>query len=780
MRIERESAPAAREAALVVEVMRGGREVLRGLAPEWSRLCDEGPCDEPFYRPEWIGAYLEGFEPDARLAVAIARRDGALRGVLPLVEERTLFFGLPARRLRGAANVHSCRFDLVHGAGDRGEVVQALLGKLAADGGWDVLEVRDVPEGGALEELRRAAEAAGHPTGAWESMRTPYVPLPGKGGSIEEVLGGLDGKFKANLRRRWRKLEQQGEVTFRRVDVADPATLEAFYALEAAGWKGRRGSAIACDARTRAFYDLAAAAMAARGALSLYVLAVAGEPVAIHWGLSWRGRYFLPKPAYDEAHRACSPGQLLLWKVLEDCVARGLTELDFLGPWMEWKADWTERVRPHAFQYVFRKGPWGRALRAAKFELAPRARERWAKEGARMEAVLEKAAQAKAAVGGKGTFAPALPSLAPSMLVPRTRRAGAPFPFSEPGLSTFYFARNGIHALAKAVFGLSGKEVLFPAYFHGVELEALLEAGVRPRFYPVRERMRVDPAEVEARISPETRAIYLIHYAGFPGPVEELRRICDERRLLLLEDCALALLSRIGDRPLGTWGDASIFCVYKTIPAPNGGCVVLRGDAPVAMPRGRKPPLASTAAHAASSMLQGLEARGGAVGRALRRAIRAAGNAASRASKAERVSTGTQHFVRDQVGLAMSDLSRIVVDNQDFDGIVERRRRNYFHLLGRLRDLHPPVFGELPPGVCPLFFPHPVKDKQVVLRKLHARGVEAIDFWRVGHPAVPPGAFPEVDALRQTILEIPCHQDLTPKDVDRVATIVREVVKEGK
>jgi dTDP-4-amino-4,6-dideoxygalactose transaminase len=128
----------------------------------------------------------------------------------------------------------------------------------------------------------------------------------------------------------------------------------------------------------------------------------------------------------------------------------------------------------------------------------------------------------------------------------------------------------------------------------------------------------------------------------------------------------------------------------------------------------------------------------------------------------------------------MSDVSKVVIENQDWAGIVERRRRNYFHLLDRLRDLHPPVFGELPPGVCPLFFPLPVKDKQVVLRKLHARGVEAIDFWRVGHPAVPPGAFPEVDELRHTILEIPCHQDLTPKDVDRVATIVREVVKEGK
>src|SRR5690606_24381981 len=140
--------------------------------------------------------------------------------------------------------------------------------------------------------------------------------------------------------------------------------------------------------------------------------------------------------------------------------------------------------------------------------------------------------------------------------------------------------------------------------------------------------------------------------------------------------------------------------------------------------------------------------------------------------RAERVATGTQHFDRSHVGLSMSNLSHVVAQAQDFAGIVERRRRNYFHLLGKLRGLSPPVFGQLPPGVCPLFYPFQTRDKQALLARLQARGIEAIDFWRVGHPALPPGTFPEVDRLRQTILEIPCHQDLTPATVDRIAATV--------
>jgi hypothetical protein len=367
--------------------------------------------------------------------------------------------------------------------------------------------------------------------------------------------------------------------------------------------------------------------------------------VAVHFGLEHRGRYFLPKPAYDESHRECSPGQLLTQEVLRDAASRGLREFDFLGPWMDWKGEWTRHVRPHAFLHVFGKGPTGRLLHAVKFGIAPAARRLRRREGGRMEAVARRFGGGEADEEHAGLVASALPALRPGMVLPRTRRGAVPFPFDDPGVRYFYYARNGVYALAR-LWNLAGREVLFPAYFHGVELEALLDAGVRPRFYPVHERMRVDPGEVEKRIGPETRAIYLIHYVGFPGPVEELRELCDRRGLLLVEDCALALLSALGDRPLGTFGDASIFCLYKTLPTPNGGALVICGGGPIGLPEGDPPPVAATFSHAASSLLVGLELSGGAAGRVLRRVARGVGRAAARVVRAQRVPTGTQHFDR--------------------------------------------------------------------------------------------------------------------------------------
>jgi dTDP-4-amino-4,6-dideoxygalactose transaminase len=144
------------------------------------------------------------------------------------------------------------------------------------------------------------------------------------------------------------------------------------------------------------------------------------------------------------------------------------------------------------------------------------------------------------------------------------------------------------------------------------------------------------------------------------------------------------------------------------------------------------------------------------------------------------VPTGSQHFNRDHVHLAMSALSRRIAFAQDLRRIVEVRRRNFLFLLERLRDLVPPLFTALPPGACPLFYPLVVPDRAELFARLNARGVEAIEFWRDGHPACALGPYPEVAALRRTVLEIPCHQDLSLDRLAAVADVVESALAGGR
>jgi CelD/BcsL family acetyltransferase involved in cellulose biosynthesis len=352
---------------VIVKAEPGGIEAIERLAPQWRSLCKEGPNDEPFYRPEWIAAWLRAFHPQGKFLLIAAYIEDRLAGILPLMVCRSYHAGLPVRKLRGAANVHSCRFDLIRGAGGDGDTaVSAIWEFLRNLDDWDVIELPDVPEGGAGELLLETARKDGYLTGMWESIRSPYIALSG----VQDAAAvPLSGHFRRNLRQRLSKARQQYRIHLRRSDTADPSALKRFYELEHAGWKGRQGTAVASEAATRGFYDEIARAAAEFGYLSLFLLEFEGHVVAGHYGLTWEGRYYSLKVAYDEPYAAYGPGHLIVDAILRDCIERRIHEFDFLGPSMKWKSEWTAETHKHAHWYVFHRGLVGRALYMTRFRL---------------------------------------------------------------------------------------------------------------------------------------------------------------------------------------------------------------------------------------------------------------------------------------------------------------------------------------------------------------------------------------------------------------------------
>lgn len=355
-----------------VRAITGSFEVIDDLAAAWRQLCDESPDDQPFYRPEFIRAYVRAFVPKKTLTVIVATERGRLDAVLPLVSERALFYGLPVRRLRSAANVHSCYFDLVRRAGPEGERAVAAVWRFLRElPAWDVMEFERVTAGGEVERLLHEAQGDGFPTGVRIARCSPYLSLAKWRGSNEGWLQSLDRGFRKNLRRSARNLSAEGEVCLHRVGSADDKLLQTFYDLECAGWKGKEGTAIACDPTTAQFYAEIAQATCKFGYLCCYFLKVNERVAAAQFGLEHRGRYYLLKPAYDETLHRHSPGHLLVHSILTDLANRGLTEFDFLAPWAEWKGKWTSVSRPQSNCYVFRKGFYGQLLERAKFSLVP-------------------------------------------------------------------------------------------------------------------------------------------------------------------------------------------------------------------------------------------------------------------------------------------------------------------------------------------------------------------------------------------------------------------------
>lgn len=343
-----------------------------GLAREWDALVER--CGGGIlYRHGFLRLWREHFAPDVSLRILIQRApNGCLIAALPLLLRHTRIYGLPVRELSAMANVHSGRFDLL--AENPPEAARAFLGALMQQSDWDVLRLIDVPQGGAAEALLDAAGSAGLKSGRWPSMNSPYIDLPSTWNAMEKTLSR---HFRANMRRRRRRLSDKGTISLDLCESSDAAALAARLdeglKLEASGWKGRGGTAISQAVDTLGFYTALARQAESEGRLRLRFLRLDGKAIAFHFALQDGARYLLLKPTYDEDHGEVGPGHLLMEQVLQDCIARGLQEFDFLGPGMPWKSDWSRTARPHDWIYLFR-GPRGRLVHGLKFRVAPVAR----------------------------------------------------------------------------------------------------------------------------------------------------------------------------------------------------------------------------------------------------------------------------------------------------------------------------------------------------------------------------------------------------------------------
>ena len=139
----------------------------------------------------------------------------------------------------------------------------------------------------------------------------------------------------------------------------------------------------------------------------------------------------------------------------------------------------------------------------------------------------------------------------------------------------FYLGRGALGHAVK-LFNLAKTDnVLVPSYHCGVDIESILTAGVAIVYYKVKEDLTVDMNDLLHKIDMNSRDVLITHYYGFPQPIEHLRRFCREKNLFLIEDCAHALFTSYKGKPLGTFGDVSIFSQRKSLPLPDGGALLI-------------------------------------------------------------------------------------------------------------------------------------------------------------------------------------------------------------
>lgn len=158
--------------------------------------------------------------------------------------------------------------------------------------------------------------------------------------------------------------------------------------------------------------------------------------------------------------------------------------------------------------------------------------------------------------------------------------------FSEfTGVKHSTAVSNGTVAIHLALVALGigpEDEVIVPTYTYIASVNSIAYTGAKPVFVDSLESTwQMDPEDVIKKITPKTRAIMAVHLYGYACDMDALQKICKEKNIFLIEDCAEAFGSYYKGKHVGTFGDVSTFSFFgnKTITTGEGGMVVTNDQA---------------------------------------------------------------------------------------------------------------------------------------------------------------------------------------------------------
>lgn len=149
---------------------------------------------------------------------------------------------------------------------------------------------------------------------------------------------------------------------------------------------------------------------------------------------------------------------------------------------------------------------------------------------------------------------------------------------------TTSFGRMACYYILRALSLPEESEIIFPALTFWVVPEIARRAGLKPVFVDVDpSTFNIDPAKIEAAITPRTRVIVPTHLYGQPCDMTAVMRIAEKHNLIVVEDCAQAIGARYRGRLVGTFGAASFFS-FQLLKGINtyGGGMALTDDTQLA------------------------------------------------------------------------------------------------------------------------------------------------------------------------------------------------------
>lgn len=311
---------------------------------------------------------------------------------------------------------------------------------------------------------------------------------------------------------------------------------------------------------------------------------------------------------------------------------------------------------------------------------------------------------------------------------------------------------SGLHLIVRAMGLGPGDEVLVPSFTFAASVNAVLYEGATPVFVDIEpETLNLDPADVERKITPRTRAIMAVDVFGHPANWAALNDISRRHNIPVIDDCCEALGAKYQDQMIGQFGIAGCFAFYpnKQMTTGEGGIIVTNDDEIARLCR--------------SMRNQGRGEMG---------------------AWLEHERLGYNYRLDEMsAALGVSQLARI----EDFIAKRERVAQMYNTRLQGLSWVRPPLVRDDVRMSWFVYVPMLAEglDRDPVMREMEAMGVPARGYFSPVHlqPYIRrmldtrPDTLPVTEAIAQRTIALPFHNHLTEAEVDHVVEIFAKAVE---
>lgn len=307
-------------------------EKMKRFFEEWDTFWKNNKYRHPFNSPGWLLPWWEHFKNGEPLILVI-RKDGVLIACIPLyifISEEN------ERQLKLIGTGNSDYLDILLAEGyeiEAGQVMNIFLEEIRQL--YDICELHGQRENSMF--LNGFADNSEFLKEVYSSVSSPVLVLPD---NFEDYKWGISVRLKKNTQRAIKKLQSMDYQLEKADEKTFPLFFQALIKLHQQEWLSKGDKGVLSDNKVQEFLEEAAKKLLENNLVNIYALKSGNDFAAVNLIFETGNAAWYYIGGFEPKLNKYSPGSVLLWFIIEDCIKRGIRNFDFLSGAENYKYRW--------------------------------------------------------------------------------------------------------------------------------------------------------------------------------------------------------------------------------------------------------------------------------------------------------------------------------------------------------------------------------------------------------------------------------------------------------